>query len=141
MPFLSQEPQANQTALLPTERTVSGIPKATDAANWEYPSPQQFHNALVRKGKEAPVEHVESMVDIHNWLNEACWQEITQWEQKYYPECKPTLVKFTGRPDDVSPMARLYATFYGLHFNDLGLNCLSIDMIGQLIGQGSTCGM
>jgi len=51
--------------------------------NWEYPSPQQFHNALVRKGWETPEEHVETMVEIHNFLNEEAWKEVLKWEKKW----------------------------------------------------------
>lgn len=50
---------------------------------WEYPSPQQFYNALVRKGWETPEESVEMMVHIHNWLNEAAWQQVRTWEEKH----------------------------------------------------------
>lgn len=48
---------------------------------WEYPSPQQFYNALKRKGWETNEEDVPTMVDIHNFLNEACWQEVMKWEK------------------------------------------------------------
>jgi hypothetical protein len=51
---------------------------------WEYPSPQQFYNALVRKGWETPEEHVETMVDIHNFLNERAWMEVLKWEKRQY---------------------------------------------------------
>lgn len=84
MPTLSQTPTANQTADLPIEREVSSIPR-DDATKWEYPSPQQFHNALVRKGWETPEEHVETMVQIHNFLNERAWLEILKWEKKENP--------------------------------------------------------
>ena len=84
MPTLSQTPTANKTADLPIEREVSSIPR-DDATKWEYPSPQQFHNALVRKGWETPEEHVETMVQIHNFLNERAWLEILKWEKKENP--------------------------------------------------------
>lgn len=81
MPTLSQNPSANQSSLLPTERTVSSIPRDGEG-NWEYPSPQQFHNALERKGMETPEEHVDMMVQIHNFLNEQAWQEVLKWEKR-----------------------------------------------------------
>lgn len=52
-----------------------------DTKTWEYPSPQQFYNALVRKGWETPEEHVETMVEIHNFLNEQAWEEVLDWEK------------------------------------------------------------
>jgi cytochrome c heme-lyase len=74
---------------LPTERTASTIPRPLAGEGedtekvWDYPSPQQFYNALVRKGWETPEESVEMMVFIHNFLNERAWQEVLQWEKKF----------------------------------------------------------
>ena len=124
MPTLSQSPADNQSTQLPTERTVSSIPR-DEANRWEYPSPQQFHNALVRKGWETPEEHVETMVQIHNFLNEAAWQEIIKWEKKENPyvhlrlglpsrvDCLRSvedlqLARFKGRPGELSPKARFW---------------------------------
>jgi len=83
MPNLAQERAPGQTIELPLEREVSTIPRAKDSSKWEYPSAQQFYNALVRKGWETPEEHVQMMVDIHNFLNEEAWQEILKWEPQY----------------------------------------------------------
>jgi cytochrome c heme-lyase len=112
MPLLSHEKAPNQVIDLPTNRTASTIPRPPASASlpsaassssaplsdpsnpyntspntddtkvWEYPSPQQFYNALVRKGWETPEEHVETMVEIHNFLNEEAWDEVLGWEKK-----------------------------------------------------------
>ena len=80
-----------QKMYLPTDRTVSSIPRPKNNENdksygcgekWEYPSPQQFYNALVRKGWETPEESIEDMVAIHNFLNEEAWNEIIKWENR-----------------------------------------------------------
>ena len=84
MPTLSQAPASHQAAALPTDRETSTIPR-DEGSRWEYPSPQQFYNALVRKGWETPEEHVEMMVQIHNFLNEQAWLEILKWERKENP--------------------------------------------------------
>ena len=86
MPSLLQTPldPHKQSAPLLTDQTMSSIPcRAEDGKTqtWEYPSPQQFYNALVRKGWETPVEHIETMVDIHNFLNERAWEEVLSWEK------------------------------------------------------------
>lgn len=109
---------------LPTDRTESTIPR-DPAAKWEYPSPQQFYNALVRKGWETPEEHVETMVEIHNFLNEQAWQEVLKWEKRQYGSvvvlqpCNSwlncpgrshddiQLARFKGRPGEMSPKARI----------------------------------
>ena len=40
-----------------------------------------MYNAMLRKGyTDTPVEHVESMVAVHNFLNEGAWNEIVEWE-------------------------------------------------------------
>lgn len=81
MPDLSQQPQSNQSIDLPLERSESSIPR-DKSSRWEYPSPQQFYNALVRKGWETPEEHVVTMVEIHNFLNEEAWEEVKKWEKR-----------------------------------------------------------
>ena len=84
MPVLSQAPAPHQAMDLPTSREESSIPRE-EGSRWEYPSPQQFYNALVRKGWETPEEHIETMVQIHNFLNEQAWLEILKWEKKENP--------------------------------------------------------
>ena len=81
MPDLPQQRQSNQSIDLPLERSESSIPRDT-SSRWEYPSPQQFYNALVRKGWETPEEHVVTMVEIHNFLNEEAWEEVKKWEKR-----------------------------------------------------------
>ena len=93
MPNLTQSPSPSQKLLLSTSRVSSTIPRTvvdkaaspdspdrTKNSVWEYPSPQQFYNALVRKGWETPEEHIDTMVKIHNFLNEAAWNEVMKWE-------------------------------------------------------------
>ncbi|ORX61347.1 cytochrome c heme lyase [Hesseltinella vesiculosa] len=114
MPTLNHERQADQQIDLPTDRVISSIPKTNDTGNrWEYPSPQQFYNALRRKGWETPEEEIETMVDIHNFLNEEAWNEVLRWESKFECECTedPYLVRFQGRPRDLTPKARWHSWF------------------------------
>ncbi|KAI9205860.1 cytochrome c/c1 heme-lyase, partial [Polychytrium aggregatum] len=113
MPHLGNSMAPGQDKPLPTERTASIIPKADETGKtWAYPSPQQFYNALNRKGWETPVDAVPMMVDIHNFLNDACWEEIMKWEREYHCDCKDVkLARFMGRPHDLSPKARIYGFF------------------------------
>lgn len=111
---ISSERAPGQKITLSTERTISSIPRgaSSDQGLWEYPSPQQMLNAMLRKGKgqDIPEDAVESMVDVHNFLNEGAWQQILDWEDKYTQELRiePRLLKFTGRPHDLSPRAQSY---------------------------------
>jgi cytochrome c heme-lyase len=117
---LPQTRAPGQKTSLPTEREVSSIPKGT-GEKWEYPSPQQMYSAMRRKGYEdAPEDAVESMVAVHNWLNEGAWNEICAWEGKFgagvlgymglreTEEWTPRLVRFEGRRRDVTPKAQMY---------------------------------
>lgn len=137
-PDLSQERAPNQTVALPTEREPSTIPKGSGDGNWEYPSPQQMYNALLRKGyTDTDATAVESMVSVHNFLNEGAWAEIVEWERRFsgglsrgWEMCKrgeqgsmaganlealanqdevsqPKLIRFQGRPKDMTPKAAL----------------------------------
>ncbi|GAA5955396.1 hypothetical protein JCM21900_005362 [Sporobolomyces salmonicolor] len=135
IPDLAQAPSPGQKTFLPLERTISSIPRAPSASSsasacpvahgsagaasekpkedqWEYPSPQQFYNALVRKGWETPEESVEMMVNIHNWLNEEAWAQVRKWEEKYDGGDRSSLASFQGRPQELSPKAR-YHLFMG----------------------------
>lgn len=111
---ISSERAPGQKVVLSTERTISSIPRgeSPDQGFWEYPSPQQMLNAMLRKGKGQgiPEDAVELMVEVHNFLNEGAWNQILDWESKYTAELRvePRLLQFTGRPHDLSPRARMY---------------------------------
>jgi len=107
LPTLTQERAASQIIDLPIERTSSSIPRDT-LGHWEYPSPQQFYNALVRKGWETPENEIETMVQIHNFLNEKAWDEVQKWEGQVNTDEKLQLVRFKGRPGELSPKARFW---------------------------------
>ncbi|KAH7019334.1 cytochrome c/c1 heme-lyase [Ilyonectria destructans] len=134
-PDLSQKPAPNQKYNLPTDRDESTIPKGSGDGNWEYPSPQQMYNALLRKGHtDTDITAVEGMVSVHNYLNEGAWIEILEWEKRFgrglykgWQVCKrgeehvpeeldrhwdgtesaPTLERFQGRPKDMTPKATM----------------------------------
>ncbi|KAK7519666.1 cytochrome C1 heme lyase [Phyllosticta citriasiana] len=136
---LSQERAANQIVDLPTEREPSSIPRGDGGGNWEYPSPQQMYNAMLRKGyTDTPQDAVESMVAVHNFLNEGAWAEILEWERRFGPGIlhgwkesrqgeeasqtsellsspwpvkdtqPPQLTRFMGRPGELTPKARMF---------------------------------
>jgi cytochrome c heme-lyase len=132
---LSQSPAPNQSVVLPTSREASTIPRGSGDGNWEYPSPQQMYNALLRKGySDTDITAVESMVSVHNFLNEGAWVEIQGWEERFagglyngWKICsrgeehapqmttqvdrrgveEPTLIRFQGRPKDMTPKAAM----------------------------------
>ncbi|KAF8343252.1 cytochrome c and c1 heme-lyase [Amanita rubescens] len=126
MPNLPQTMVSNQLRPLPTNRVTSTIPRPPDATygaqqtsssdnlppKWEYPSPQQFYNALIRKGWNTPEEHVEAMVLIHNRLNEDAWAEILRWEMRFGGGvCEAEnlqLVEFAGIHHRVTYKAQIY---------------------------------
>jgi cytochrome c heme-lyase len=40
-------------------------------------------------------------------MNEMTWQQVLRWEHLHRGECaQPSLLRFLGRPDDLSPRAR-----------------------------------
>lgn len=112
------EQHPEQTMELTKERSISTIPKGNEDAKWEYPSAQQMYNAMVRKGKIDSSEvgpeavdaaAVESMVEVHNFLNESCWYEVLDWEKPFTAEThvEPKLLRFMGKPGVLSPRARM----------------------------------
>lgn len=91
--------------VLSTEREASTIPRADTETTWQYPSPRMFYAALQRKGKGVPVESIDAMLDVHNSLNEAVWEQLVAAEKVLAPKCTPKLVRFMGRPGDLTPRA------------------------------------
>ena len=77
--------KSNGVESLSKERQVSSIPRTDSEEKWKYPSPQMFQQALKRKGYGVDEEKdVESMVMIHNFLNESVWDEVMKWEDMHW---------------------------------------------------------
>ncbi|KFM24538.1 Cytochrome c-type heme lyase [Auxenochlorella protothecoides] len=112
----NQQPSPGQKKLLSTQRVVSNIPKGNTESTWVYPSPQMFFNALRRKGKGDDIEEddMDSVIHAHNSMNEITWSHVMAWESLHRDHCcSPSLLRFRGRPDDLSPLARLRSWFGG----------------------------
>lgn len=116
----NQQDAPSQSETLSKERVPSTIPKAgTDNQTWVYPSPQMFWNALVRKQKTegASESDMNTVISIHNNMNETTWRQVLAWEALHpvsNDDLKPKLLRFLGRPFDLSPKARL-KTWIGGH--------------------------
>merc|ERR1712072_729697 len=102
----NQQRHPNQTADLCTDRIVSTIPKkSSENSQWVYPSPQMFFNAMKKKGWKPEERDMEAVVTIHNHVNESTWGKIKNWES-LHSRSEPTLLRFMGRPDELTPKAR-----------------------------------
>ena len=94
----------------------SGVDPKTgaDYNTWIYPSPQRFYNAMERKGWNPSERDMPHVVSIHNTVNERTWAMVKKWEEFHSEHCKnPRLARFKGRPNDLSPKARLMSTMMG----------------------------
>ncbi len=58
---------------------------------------------------------MEMLVKIHNVTNERAWRKVLEWEHTFHKcDCDdPTLLKFLGKPSDISPKAWVKSTFLG----------------------------
>jgi len=126
MPPPNQRPAPDQPFPLSTKREKSTIPKAQSQGGetWEYPSPQMFWNAMLRKGwrwqeDQLTETDMENIIRIHNANNEEAWKEVLKWENLLHPECDcPKLKSFKGDAKNISPRARLRSWLgYGLPFD------------------------
>mmetsp|Transcript_1895 Transcript_1895/g.2814 ORF Transcript_1895/g.2814 Transcript_1895/m.2814 type:complete len:289 (-) Transcript_1895:533-1399(-) len=111
----NQLPCPGQRLPLSTERVSSNIPKGGTTGTWLYPSPQMVFNALKRKGKGDDVGEgdMDGFIAAHNAMNEGTWQKVAVWELLHRDECpNPTLLRFKGKPHDLSPKA-LIRTWLG----------------------------
>jgi cytochrome c heme-lyase len=117
----NQLPAPMQKEKLSTERVKSTIPKGgvDGGETWSYPSPQMFYNSLVRKNKLGDTDEsdIDSVVAIHNNMNEKTWAKVMEWENVLCPEAEKEggskLLKFMGRPSDLSPKARFKNWVFG----------------------------
>ncbi|KAL3936841.1 MAG: hypothetical protein SGARI_002386, partial [Bacillariaceae sp.] len=123
----SQKPHPEQLLPLSTYRSASSIPRgksdkplphhqlegpsgnktsnSSSNNNWVYPSEQQVFNAMKRKGWEGIEEEaIPSFLQVHNSVNERSWRQVRQWENS-----DVELVRFEGRPKDLSPKAWLWS--------------------------------
>jgi len=115
----AQSPHPEQRLPLSTFRTESSIPRGNESPNhqlgsnssrWVYPSEQQVFNAMKRKGWEGIEEEaIPSFLQVHNSVNERSWREVCMWENQ--DRSKIELVRFEGRPKDLSPKAWFWSTF------------------------------
>ncbi|KAF9107781.1 Cytochrome c1 heme lyase [Mortierella sp. GBA35] len=75
---------------------------------WIYPSEQMFFNAMKRKNWNPREEDMKFVVPIHNMVNEMAWKHILRWEKGMANTCGgPKLVKFEGKPKEITPKARI----------------------------------
>jgi len=116
----NQLPSPSQEGQLSTTRVKSTIPKGgSGGETWTYPSPQMFYNSLARKNKLGDTEEsdVESVVALHNNMNEKTWYKVMQWEKVLDEDGQRAggskLLKFLGRPSDLSPKARIKNLLFG----------------------------
>ncbi|KAG6262430.1 hypothetical protein E4U49_003126 [Claviceps purpurea] len=79
------------------------------SGKWVYPSEKMFFEAMKRKGYDARVADMKTVVPIHNAVNERAWREIVEWEEPYLAgtSCKtPKLESFANKNDRMTPTAR-----------------------------------
>ena len=103
----SSPPAAAEDGSSSSSTSTSAVPshQPPNSGRWQYPSEQQFYNAMLRKGYRPPVESIPSVLRIHNAVNERSWHQVRRWEKEVHDNAEPRLVKFVGRPKDLSPRA------------------------------------
>ena len=116
---MEEDSGQNAPESLSSHRVISNIPKGDftpshqvpGASTWLYPSEKQYFNAMTRKGWNPKEDDMKSIVAIHNTVNEKGWTEILKWEASHYDNVEdiglPKLVRFLGRPKEISPKARM----------------------------------
>ena len=125
-------PHHQATTATTTAQAAEEEVQKHSAHNWIYPSEQQFFNALRKKGwKDVQAEEIPTVLEIHNTVNEQTWKQVVRWEESMdrdittattgggggtnkssdnIIETDLKLVRFQGRPKDLSPKAFLWST-------------------------------
>lgn len=67
-----------------------------------YPSQAQFYSAMQRKNHNPRAEDMETIVPIHNAVNERAWREVLKWEKGLGGEAcgGVQLLNFVGKPKE-----------------------------------------
>ncbi len=74
-------------------RVLSSIPRTDSHENWKYPSEQMFFNAMHRKGYDPDSRDMQTVVMMHNIVNEQTWQELKKWEKEFHCDCEEITLK------------------------------------------------
>ncbi|KAF7580899.1 Cytochrome c/c1 heme lyase family protein [Clavispora lusitaniae] len=107
---LAQEPVYSTSAPLPTEREISSIPRTDTRSHWVYPSQKQFYEAMKRKNWNPEAADMQTVVPIHNQVNELAWRHIMFWEQAHLAAAEQkcggiSLTSFKGDSKKLTPRA------------------------------------
>jgi len=105
-------------------RVLSSIPRdAAGKEHWRYPSPRQFREALLRRGRHVDDGQAPLLVSMHNAVNEHTWDQVCRWQHRLAAlrslfsgvddRAAPALLRFMGRPRDPSPRSLLYRFVWG----------------------------
>lgn len=83
-PYRTDTPQLDPR--LSTIQVSSNIPRGGVGGDefWQYPSPQRFYNAMQRKGYNPSAEDMQTVVSIHNTVNERAWKEVMEYERYHF---------------------------------------------------------
>lgn len=78
---------------------------------WSFPSQQRFYNAMKKKGWDPNELDIPYIVSIHNTVNQRVWSQIMKYESYHQKSCpEPSLLRFQGRPNELSPKAQIMST-------------------------------
>lgn len=121
-------------AQLSEDRVISTIPRHADSSiptladphaaksyltpespNWVYPSESQFYRAMERKNHNPKAEDMQTIVPIHNAVNERAWKEVLDWEKGLGGDAcgGVRLVTFKGTPGRWSPKSLANRFLFG----------------------------
>jgi len=90
-----------------TDREISSIPNRD--GKWAYPSPVQFYKNAKAKGHDVDPNDMNTVVSIHNAVNEETRRRIVAIEKRLHGDvCPegPKLIRFVGKPQEPSIKAQ-----------------------------------
>lgn len=107
--------QYQTSVALPESRQVSSIPRTGSGANWIYPSQKQFYEAMLRKNWDPHAPDMQTVVPLHNSVNERVWNYINFWEKDQGGEsCGGIqLTSFKGDSKKLTPRAWVRSQILG----------------------------
>lgn len=80
--FMGAAPEGASSHTAANNEQETGADKKS--GNWIYPSQKMFFDAMKRKGHDPVSTDMQTIVPIHNAVNEKAWEQIKEWENPYY---------------------------------------------------------
>ncbi|MES1919092.1 hypothetical protein MHBO_000959 [Bonamia ostreae] len=99
----------------PSKIPAGGNGNSPNGQNWVNPTDEQLMRACRRKGKKLDHSDKSMVAAIHGEVLEKTWRAIMEYENLHIGCIQPTLSRFEGKSEVLSPKAKFYSKPFDRH--------------------------